>query len=140
MARRFFLPGGEVDFDCPGGLPWNVKEDSVPDSAQRHEKKPWGCDRKATPGRELPPTRSSCVQCIEKHLGAACVLMSECRHGYPYRLRAIGHLFEAEDESQEWPELHAAIRRARKAYQVDGTIRHWEALAEAADVVRKAVR
>ena len=36
------------------------------------------------------------------------------------RLRAIGHMFEAEDESQEWPELHAAIREARKEYQQTG--------------------
>ena len=29
-------------------------------------------------------------------------------HGrYPHQLRAIGHLLEAEDESQEWPQLHA---------------------------------
>jgi hypothetical protein len=33
------------------------------------------------------------------------------------RLRAIGHLFEAEDESQPWPELHVAIRDTRRAYQ-----------------------
>jgi predicted alpha/beta hydrolase family esterase len=49
-----------------------------------------------------------------------------------YRLRAIGHLFEAEDESQEWPELHAAIRDARKAYQADGTMPTWDTLAEKA--------
>ncbi len=28
----------------------------------------------------------------------------------PNRLRAMGHLFEAEDESQAWPDLHDAIR------------------------------
>jgi hypothetical protein len=28
---------------------------------------------------------------------------------YPHRLRAIGHLFEAEDESQAWPDLPRAI-------------------------------
>ena len=27
------------------------------------------------------------------------------------------HLHEAEQESQEWPDLHAAIRAVRKAYQ-----------------------
>ena len=42
--------------------------------------------------------------------------------------RAIGHLFEAEDESQEWADLHAAIRAARKAYQADGTMPDWSAL------------
>jgi len=41
---------------------------------------------------------------------------------YAYRLRAIGHLHEAEDESQAGPDFHAAIRAARKAYQTDGTM------------------
>ena len=67
------------------------------------------------------------------------VLLTEAREGYVYRLRAIGHLFEAEDESQEWPELHAAIREARKAYQADGTMPDWEALARAGEAVRAAV-
>jgi hypothetical protein len=44
-----------------------------------------------------------------------------------------------EDESQEFANLHAAIRAARKAYQTDGTIPDWEALAEAAEAVRQAV-
>jgi hypothetical protein len=65
-------------------------------------------------------TRDSCLECCEKHLGAALVLMAEHRDGYPHRLRAIGHLHEAEDETQAWPELHDALREARKAYQVDG--------------------
>ena len=64
-------------------------------------------------------TRPSCLECVDKHLGAAWVLIAETRDGYPHRLRAIGHLHEAEDESQEYPELHEAIRRARKRYQQD---------------------
>jgi hypothetical protein len=81
------------------------------------------------------PSCPSCIECIEKHLGAAYVLLTETRDlpgrqagGYAYRLRAIGHLFEAEDESQEWPDLHAAIRAARKAYQSDGTMPDWASL------------
>jgi len=69
---------------------------------------------------------------VEKHLGAAWVLLAEYRDGYPHRLRAIGHLHEAEDESQEWPELHRAIREARKAYQQNGTMPEFEVLAELA--------
>lgn len=65
-------------------------------------------------------TRPSCLECVDKHLGAAWVLIAETRDGYPHRLRAIGHLHEAEDESQEYPELHEAIRRARKRYQQEG--------------------
>jgi len=64
---------------------------------------------------------------------------AERRQGFSRRLRAIGRLFEAEDESQEWPELHAAIRQARKAYQADDTMPYWESLAEAAEAVRRAV-
>jgi len=52
------------------------------------------------------------------------------------RLRAVGHLFEAEDESQEWPDLHAAIRQARKAYQSDGTMPDWTALEAMIDPVQ----
>lgn len=76
----------------------------------------------------IPVTRASCLECIEKHLGAAYVLLAETRDGYAHRLRAIGHLHEAEDESQEFRELHAAIRAARKAYQTAGTIPDWESL------------
>ena len=54
------------------------------------------------------------------------------------RLRAIGHLFEAEDESQKWSALHAAICEARKGYQADGTMPDWEALGSATDSVRMA--
>ena len=42
---------------------------------------------------------------------------------------AIGHLFEAEDESQEWPELHATIREARKTCQSNGAPLDLETLA-----------
>ena len=48
-------------------------------------------------------------------------------------------LFEAEDESQEWPELHAAIREARKAYQADGIMPDSEDLGTLADGVRTTV-
>ena len=48
--------------------------------------------------------------------------------GYAYRLRAVGHLFEAEDEAQEWPELHATIRDARTHYQAAGEMPDWQAL------------
>jgi hypothetical protein len=65
-------------------------------------------------------------------------LLTETRDGYAHRLRAIGHLHEAEDESQEFVDLHAAIRSARKAYQTDGTMPDWEALAQAVEAVRQA--
>jgi len=91
------------------------------------------------PGSDhVPVTRASCLECIEKHLGATYVLLTETRDGYAHRLRAIGHLHEAEDESQEFVDLHAAIRSARKAYQTDGTMPDWEALAQAVEAVRQA--
>ena len=60
--------------------------------------------------------------------GAAFVLLTEAREGYAYRLRAVGHLFEAEDEAQEWPELHAAIRDVRTHYQAGEQMPDWQAL------------
>jgi hypothetical protein len=45
-------------------------------------------------------TRAYCLECIDKHLGAALVLLTETREGYAHSLRAIGHLPETEDESQ----------------------------------------
>ncbi len=97
------------------------------------------CPPLVIPRRSYTPTRPSCIECVEKHLGAALVLLTETREGYAYRLRAIGHLFEAEDESQAWPELHAAIREARKTYQANGILPDWEALATHAHNQRAAL-
>ena len=110
----------------------------MPEQAQPQPVKPVlkngcpDCPPMVVPRRGYTPTRPSCIECVEKHLGAAMVLLTELndlpddeisrRKGFSRRLRAIGHLFEAEDESQEWPGLHAAIRAARKAYQADGTL------------------
>lgn len=82
----------------------------------------------ALPEPAVGITRASCIECVEKHLGAALVLIAECRDGYPHRMRAIGHLHEAEDESQAFPELHAAIRTARKAFQQQGAVPDFEGL------------
>lgn len=97
------------------------------------------------PRRSYTPSRPSCLECVEKHLGAAYVLLTEARDlpagqagSYACRLRAVGHLFEAEDESQEWPDLHATIRAARKAYQADGTMPDWATLEAMIDQVRLA--
>jgi len=129
----------------------------MPEQAQPQSLKPTlkqecpDCPPMVVPRRGYTPTRPSCIECVEKHLGAAMVLLSELndlpdppspdgygvagdeasrRQGFSRRLRAIGHLFEAEDESQEWPDLHAAIRAARKTYQADGTMPAWDTLAE----------
>jgi len=77
---------------------------------------------------ELGPTRASCIECVDKHLGAARVLCAEIRDGYPHRQLVIGHLHEAEDESQMFPELHAAIRTARKGFQQQGMCPDFEQL------------
>jgi hypothetical protein len=67
------------------------------------------------------------------------VLPSEHRDGYPHRLRAVGHLHEAEDESQAWPDLHNAIRAARRAYQQHGTMPDFAALAQSITALRPGV-
>ena len=120
----------------------------MPEQAQPQQLKPIlknrcpDCPPMVVPRRGYTPTRPSCIQCVEKHVGAAMVLLSELndqpddeasrRQGFSRRLRAIGHLFEAEDESQQWPHLHDAIRAARKAYQANGTMPAWDTLAEKA--------
>ena len=127
----------------------------MPEQAQPQPVKPVlkngcpDCPPMVVPRRGYTPTRPSCIHCAEKHVGAAMVLLAELndlpddeasrRQGFSRRLRAIGHLFEAEDESQEWPELHAAIREARKAYQADGTMPDFEDLGTLANGVRAAL-
>ncbi|MDR1493993.1 MAG: hypothetical protein LBT05_14925 [Planctomycetaceae bacterium] len=98
-----------------------------------------GCRRNAQENNiDENVSRPSCLECVEKHLGAAFVIASEIRDGYAYRLRLIGHLHEAEDESQEWETLHLTIRQARKAYQMNNEIPDWEQFAEAIAEVRHA--
>jgi hypothetical protein len=89
-----------------------------------------GCRRNDKDISNDKPVRPSCLECVEKHLGAAFVIASEIHDGYAYRLRFIGHLHEAEDESQEFLKLHEMIRSARKSYQREGTIPDWEILAQ----------
>ncbi|MFH1022138.1 MAG: hypothetical protein V1809_01975 [Planctomycetota bacterium] len=91
------------------------------------ERKPCGCGGGVSAAKPIP-VRPSCMECVEKHLGAAYVLLAEVNDGYAHRLRAVGHLHEAEDESQEWPELHQAIRAARRGYQAEGRMPDWDAL------------
>jgi len=127
----------------------------MPEQAQPKSLKPVlkqgcpDCPPMVVPRRGYTPTRPSCIHCVEKHLGAAMVLLSELndmpddevtrRQGFSRRLRAIGHLFEAEDESQQWLDLHATIREARKVYQASGTMPDSENLGALANAVRSAV-
>lgn len=64
-------------------------------------------------------------------------LISIRARAYANRLRAVGHLHEAEDESQQFGDLHAAIRAAREAYQTDGTMPGGAAPDQAAKAVRQ---
>lgn len=97
------------------------------------------CGCKKIPKELLPkPTRDSCIECVEKHFGAAYVLLSETHDGHCFRLRAIGHLHEAADESQSWPELHQALRSARRAYQGEGLMPDWESISRMIAEVRNA--
>jgi len=62
------------------------------------------------------------MECVTKHIGAAMVLLPETKNGYPHYLLAVGHLHEAEEEAQAWPDLAAAIRTARKELQTTGIV------------------
>ena len=80
----------------------------------------------------MDSVRPSCMECVEKHLGAALVLMGEAEAGYPeHKLLAIGHLHEAAEESADMrPELSALLRDIRKRYQ-QGEAIEFEAILEA---------
>jgi hypothetical protein len=95
-----------------------------------------GCGGNPATPKAATPSRPSCLECVEKHLGSAMVLIGETNAGYDHRLLAIGHLNEAGEESQAWPELCQAIRVARKAYHADGTVPDFAALAGMAASVR----
>jgi hypothetical protein len=129
MSQRFTVPGNLLDWECPEGLAWDVEETDVPAETIPRTKKPCGCGEARPPRSGGAPTRPSCLHCVQKHLGAAWVLIREHQNGYPHRLLAIGHLHEAEEESQAWAELHAAIREARKAYQQKGQMPDFERLS-----------
>ena len=75
-------------------------------------------------------SRPSCLECVEKHIGAAMVILSEIHAGYAYHLRFVGHLHEAEEESQQWPKLFELIRHARKEYQTKNRLPDWENLVQ----------
>jgi hypothetical protein len=87
------------------------------------------CKKRISQNTE-PASRPGCLECVEKHLSAAMVILSEIHAGYAYHLRLIGHLHEAEEESQEWDSLFRMIRKARKAYQTDNVIPAWEIIAQ----------
>ena len=129
MSQRFAVPGNMLDWNCPEGLPWSVEEENVPKETRPPEKKLCDCGKGRASRNGGPPTRPSCLHCVEKHLGTAWVLITEAANGYPHRLLAIGHLHEAEEESQAWPELHTAIREAREVYQQTGQTPSFDTLA-----------
>jgi hypothetical protein len=87
-----------------------------------------GC-RRSEKEQRVETVRPSCLECVEKHLGAAMVILSEIHAGYAYRLQFVGHLNEAAEEAQEWPELHQMIRRSRREYQRSDKTPDWELLA-----------
>ena len=99
-----------------------------------------GCRRNSRDEQELNPPRPSCIECVEKHVGAAEVLLSEIFNGYQYHFRFIGHLHEAEEESQEWPDLHELLRRTRIEYQKNGRSPDWPVLHQHIVEIRNACR
>lgn len=85
---------------------------------------------------EGDPSRPSCIHCVQKHLGAAQILLAEVNDGYPHRLMLIGHLEQAEEEAQEWEDLHVAIREARKGYQEEDEVPDFEKLGKLTEEIR----
>ena len=80
----------------------------------------------------------SCLECAEKHLGAAFVMYAEIQDGYQNRMKVVGHLFKAEHEGAGYPALHDAIRAARQSLQARNVMPDWGALDAALVAARKA--
>lgn len=83
--------------------------------------------------------RESCVECVEKHVGAAMVLESEMAKGYRHHFLALHHLREAERIMRmEKAELADEIARQREAFASRGQQANWHGLALALSLVRGA--
>ena len=79
----------------------------------------------------------TCMECVEKHLGAALVMFGEIRNGYKNRMKVVGHLFKAEHESADCEKLSDLIRDARRRYQATNVEPDWEVLETALIEARK---
>jgi len=92
--------------------------------------------------REIPrprQTRKSCIECVEKHIGAAMVLESEMGKGYRHHFLALHHLKEAERMMRmEKPELADEIARQREAFASRGQQADWCGVSMALSLVRGA--
>ena len=66
---------------------------------------------------ENSAVRSTCLDCVRKHLGQASALLVESKLGYPiHHWFAVGHLAEAETEAlQKFPKYASKIRLFRLA-------------------------
>ena len=66
--------------------------------------------------------RPSCMDCVNKHIAQAIILLQESRLGYPkHRWLAVGHLAEASEEALGTnPILAAEIRSARLMVMAGG--------------------
>jgi len=84
----------------------------------------------AITSESVEQVRTANLAGVEKHLGAAWTIATELKSGHAYRMRLVGHLHEAEEESRACPDLHRMIRTARKAYQETGNFPDWEMLAD----------
>jgi len=61
--------------------------------------------------------RTTCLECVTKHLGQAIILAHEVPDYPNHYMLAIGHLAEAEAESiQLYPEMQQSIREIRLSY------------------------
>jgi len=78
-------------------------------------------------GRTL---RTSCFECVEKHVFSAWKLLCEIQDGYDFRRMVLGELIQAEEESLAWNELHDYLRLSRKQYQIDNILPDWHILDE----------
>ena len=84
-----------------------------------------GCGHKKKTGN----TRTSCIACVQTQVGCAEVLIDFMSNGSSrYMTRAVGNLYLAEDEAQDWQDLHNLIRESRINYQTKLIMPDWKVL------------
>ena len=76
----------------------------------------------ASPDFAVPGIRPACMDCVNKHIAQAIILLQESKLGYPrHRWLAVGHLAEASEEALGAnPILAAEIRSARLTVMAGG--------------------
>lgn len=93
----------------------------------------------------------SCMLCVKKHVARAMVYADELHYAsgsgtadgtasvnIPMNvLKIIGHLGCAIEESEDFPEINAALVKAERQFRYEGVIPQWESICALTETVDK---